>query len=786
MQHLIQQTKSFGFFRFVVLGVIFFALIFGMTTQNVFAAGWTNQTGAGTKYWTSIASSDDGTNLFAAANPGSGIWTSTDSGVNWVDRSTVGLIGGFSVASSADGTKLFVGSGNLYRSTDGGANWTETSMPLGSRAGSVAVSDDGMNLIIGHSGNSGSLYTSTDGGASVTEQTGAGSGNWYGVTSSSDGTKLAAANYGGYIYTSTDSGATWTERTSLGTGNWYALASSADGMKLAAGVYVGGGYIYTSTDGGANWTEQTDSGVRPWTGIASSSDGTILTAIAGGGDYIYLSTDSGATWTAQTSAGTGGGGWYAVTSSADGTKLAAGGAVGNIYTGLISLVPTVTTGSTSSLSTTSVTLAGNITDIGGSDVTARGIEYGTTTGYGTTSTQTGTFSTGSFTRNITGLTCNTFYHYRAFATNTGGTATGSDGTFTTSACVSVSKPTLTTGSATSVTQTSAVLNATITATGGENATTRGVYYLLAADLSPSPHNISSTTAENGSYGVGDFSGTATGLTCGTDYAFAPYAENSAGSQTGDIGYFSTSACVSKPTVVTGSASSITQTSVTLGATITATGGENATTRGVYYLLAADLSPSPHNISSTTPETGSYGTGAFSGTVTGLTCATDYAFAAYAENSAGSQTGDVEYFSTGACGGAESLVITSGQLTGGSAYTNTNNFDVGGILGSGACPANLIIHDFMRKGDKNGFYSSYYKNMVKEVGLLQSHINRILATKYHQAAGPVDGIFGLLTMRGVERLQIALNEIVKPVPLLKIDGIVGNYTRAAINNSCGGM
>ena len=71
-----------------------------------------------------------------------------------------------------------------------------------------------------------------------------------------------------------------------------------------------------------------------------------------------------------------------------------------------------------------------------------------------------------------------------------------------------------------------------------------------------------------------------------------------------------------------------------------------------------------------------------------------------------------------------------------------------------------------------------------MNLLQAHINRILAAQYNQAAGPTDGIFGKLTKRGVERLQVALNSILKPIPKLKIDGVVGPFTRDAINNSCG--
>ena len=37
----------------------------------------------------------------------------------------------------------------------------------------------------------------------------------------------------GYIYTSSDSGSTWTEQTDPGTGSWYGISSSSDGSKIA-------------------------------------------------------------------------------------------------------------------------------------------------------------------------------------------------------------------------------------------------------------------------------------------------------------------------------------------------------------------------------------------------------------------------------------------------------------------------------------------------------------------------------------------------------------------------
>ncbi|MBF0518161.1 MAG: exo-alpha-sialidase [Nitrospirae bacterium] len=128
-----------------------------------------------------------------------------------------------------------------------------------------------------------------------TQQTSAGNRDWGGITSSSDGTKLAAAvswgtdGSGGYIYTSTDSGATWTEQTSSGSRYWGGITSSSDGTKLAAGDEVS--YIYTSTDSGATWIERTSSDSRFWQSITSSSDGTKLAAgdgwgTDGSGGYI--------------------------------------------------------------------------------------------------------------------------------------------------------------------------------------------------------------------------------------------------------------------------------------------------------------------------------------------------------------------------------------------------------------------------------------------------------------------------------------------------------------------
>ena len=109
-----------------------------------------------------------------------------------------------------------------------------------------------------------------------------------------------------------------------------------------------------------------------------------------------------------------------------------------------------------------------------------------------------------------------------------------------------------------------------------------------------------------------------------------------------------------------------------------------------------------------------------------------------------------------------------------------------ILGSGKCSTAFTITENLKLGDRDHKYSKYNKGKVTQVAILQAHINRILAVYYKKAAGPVDGFFGSSTKKGVERLQKVLNTVLQPKHLLKIDGIVGPYTKAAINDSCGGM
>ena len=97
-------------------------------------------------------------------------------------------------------------------------------------------------------------------------------------------------------------------------------------------------------------------------------------------------------------------------------------------------LPTVTTTSVTSITHNSATSVGDVTSEGGANVTARGVCWSTNpnpTIADSHTTDSG--GTGSFTSGITGLTDTTTYYVRAYATNSVGTAYGSQVSFTTAA-----------------------------------------------------------------------------------------------------------------------------------------------------------------------------------------------------------------------------------------------------------------------------------------------------------------------------------------------------------------
>ena len=96
--------------------------------------------------------------------------------------------------------------------------------------------------------------------------------------------------------------------------------------------------------------------------------------------------------------------------------------------------PTVTTIQVTNITIYTAISGGNVTDGGGASVTARGVVWSTSqnptieNNLGSTNNGSGT---GSFTSNLTGLSANTTYYVRAYATNNTGNGYGQQESFTT-------------------------------------------------------------------------------------------------------------------------------------------------------------------------------------------------------------------------------------------------------------------------------------------------------------------------------------------------------------------
>ena len=184
---------------------------------------------------------------------------------------------------------------------------------------------------------------------------------------------------------------------------------------------------------------------------------------------------------------------------------------------------TLSTTAISTITQTSALSGGNITTDGGSPVTTRGVCWSKTTNPTISDNKTSDGNgTGIFTSNIAGLTGNTKYYVRAYATNIAGTSYGQEMWFLTSPVL----PTLTTTVPTPTSTTTAIGGGDISADGGAFITIRGVCW----SISPNP-TISNSKTTDGS-GTGIFQSNLTGLTANTEYHVRAYATNSAGTAYG--------------------------------------------------------------------------------------------------------------------------------------------------------------------------------------------------------------------------------------------------------------
>lgn len=295
----------------------------------------------------------------------------------------------------------------------------------------------------------------------------------------------------------------------------------------------------------------------------------------------------------------------------------------------------VVTGAASSVTQTAATLNA-VVDPNGDNVTACIFEYGTTTEYG--STVPCSSLPGSGTSNVDvsaaveGLSPETTYYFRVVATNLGGVSSGVDQALTTLP----NSPVVLTGMASSVSTRSATLSGTVDPEGTSVRSCRFEYGTTTEYGSSVPCSTSPGAGEN-PVGV---SATLAGLELDTTYHFRLVAKNSGGTSDGGDSEFTTGAVA--PAVVTGSASSATQTAATLNATVNPNGTEVSDCHFEYGPSAAYGSSVP---CATLPGSGE-GPVAVSASVTGLSNGDTYHFRIVATNPGGTSDGDDGRFITG--------------------------------------------------------------------------------------------------------------------------------------------
>ena len=360
----------------------------------------------------------------------------------------------------------------------------------GSFGSGVALSADGSTALVGARTDGrpeypisewrGAAFVFTRSGSSWTQQgpkltqpgnpTGGEFGRSVSLSSSGDTALVGAPQAAGAAWIFTRSGEAWTRQSEpLAVSGFVqefgvSVSLSSDGRTALVGApfyETPAGSAWIFSDDGSVWTQQallTGGGIEGIGGfgqaVALSGDGG--TALVGGpldgpngneqDGAAWLFTRSGASWTQQGEKLTGGdersleyprGGFFGsgVALFAEGREALIGapgdGAGGSMFTFIASPhAPVVATRAASTVGVTEATITGSV-DPNGETVSDCHFLYGTTTAYGSSVPCSPNPGSGegpvAISAQLHGLTQNTKYHYRLFATNASGTNHGQDG-----------------------------------------------------------------------------------------------------------------------------------------------------------------------------------------------------------------------------------------------------------------------------------------------------------------------------------------------------------------------
>jgi len=292
-------------------------------------------------------------------------------------------------------------------------------------------------------------------------------------------------------------------------------------------------------------------------------------------------------------------------------------------------IPKLATSAAVNITVNSATTGGYIIDDGRKVIIERGVCWGTSQnpvikGSHTTDGK----GSGSFVSSITGLTPNTSYYVRAYATNEVGTGYGNEIIIATNPIIGCS---LTTIGPVGITATTAISGGNITSDGGGEISQKGVCW--NTNTNPTIDNFKTADGT----GTGIFVSNLTNLQPGKTYYVKAYATNISGTSYGNEYVFTTNAVI--PELTTGTISLITANTAKSGGNITYDGGGAITERGLCWSTTQNP-----KITDSFTNNGT-GTGSYESNMSGLLPGIVYFVRAYAKNSAGIAYGEQLSFRT---------------------------------------------------------------------------------------------------------------------------------------------
>ena len=197
--------------------------------------------------------------------------------------------------------------------------------------------------------------------------------------------------------------------------------------------------------------------------------------------------------------------------------------------GPVIIDPTVSTQSASNIGQTTATLNATITNPDNVTITEMGFEWMELMGTDYTHVTTTTVTGNSFSYDLSNLTPNTDYIFKAFITYNGTTVYGNDLIFNTLAQGQPTEPTATTLPAEAVTQTTATLKGTISNPDNVTITAQGFEWKAASASNYTVVNATGATMAS----------PITGLTANTDYTYRAFVTTANGTHYGDDVTFTT-------------------------------------------------------------------------------------------------------------------------------------------------------------------------------------------------------------------------------------------------------